>query len=195
MLGTAVRMLVTLPANVLGIVCDHLGKLSDPEWVEATKKFLRKENPWGVKLTDVYHVVINYTHTLGEMIQAGQYDGGVNDNITAEHFPISGEGMVEAKLELVHFNRVMESEEVLKEFAKAGLEPAKIEHLLAFGAKYPDVQRQFPIIALGSVWQFRSGSHFVAVLWGGSFDRYLGLLCFDFGWHEDCRFLAVRQIV
>lgn len=48
MLGIAVRKLVTLPPQTLGIVCDHLGKLADPEWVEATKKFLRKENPWGV---------------------------------------------------------------------------------------------------------------------------------------------------
>jgi len=46
MLGRAVRKLVTLPAEVLGIVCDLLQKLDDPEWVEATKRFLRKENPW-----------------------------------------------------------------------------------------------------------------------------------------------------
>jgi hypothetical protein len=46
MLGVAVKKLVTLPDNVLGIVCDLLEKLSDPEWVEALKKFLRKENPW-----------------------------------------------------------------------------------------------------------------------------------------------------
>jgi hypothetical protein len=46
MLGIAVRKLVTLPGHVLGLVCDLLEKLSDPEWVEATKRFLRKENPW-----------------------------------------------------------------------------------------------------------------------------------------------------
>jgi hypothetical protein len=46
MLGVAVRKLVTLPGAVLGIVCDLLEKCSDPEWVEATKRFLRKEEPW-----------------------------------------------------------------------------------------------------------------------------------------------------
>ena len=46
MLGIAIRKLVTLPNNVLGIVCDLLEKLIDPEWVMALKKFLRKENPW-----------------------------------------------------------------------------------------------------------------------------------------------------
>lgn len=47
MLGITVRKLVTLPPQLLGIVCDLLEKLADSEWVEATKKFLRKENPWG----------------------------------------------------------------------------------------------------------------------------------------------------
>ena len=45
-LGIAVRKLVTMPVPVLGIVCDLLEKLADQEWVEALKKFLRKENPW-----------------------------------------------------------------------------------------------------------------------------------------------------
>jgi len=46
MLGTIVRKLVTLPAEVLGIVFDFLEKLADPEWVTASKKFLRKEEAW-----------------------------------------------------------------------------------------------------------------------------------------------------
>ena len=46
MLGVAVRQLVTLPAEVLGSVCDLLGKLADSEWVEAFKRFLRKQEPW-----------------------------------------------------------------------------------------------------------------------------------------------------
>lgn len=46
MLGIAVRKLVTFPNEELGIVCDLLEKFSNPVWVEATKKFLRKENYW-----------------------------------------------------------------------------------------------------------------------------------------------------
>lgn len=45
-LGTAVRKLVTLQEKDLGVVCDLLEKYSDPEWVEATKRMLRKEPPW-----------------------------------------------------------------------------------------------------------------------------------------------------
>ncbi|MBI4119069.1 MAG: hypothetical protein HY452_02295, partial [Parcubacteria group bacterium] len=57
MLGIAVRKLVTLPGSTLGIVCDLLEKLSDPEWVEATKKFLRKENPWKMRLFEVWRTL------------------------------------------------------------------------------------------------------------------------------------------
>jgi len=46
MLGIVVRKLVTLPSETLGLVCDLLDKLADPTWVSATKRFLRKENPW-----------------------------------------------------------------------------------------------------------------------------------------------------
>lgn len=46
MLGMAVRKLVTLPGPALGIVCDLLEKVADPDWVKATKKFLRKQDPW-----------------------------------------------------------------------------------------------------------------------------------------------------
>ncbi len=50
MLGVAVRKLVTLPSETLGLVCDFLEKLSDPQWVGATKKFLRKEEiSWAEK--------------------------------------------------------------------------------------------------------------------------------------------------
>ena len=46
MLGIVVRKLVTLESSTLGVVCDLLEKLSDPMWIKALKKFLRKENPW-----------------------------------------------------------------------------------------------------------------------------------------------------
>lgn len=46
MLGVAVRKLVTLPNAELGVVCDLLEKMADPEWGKATKLFLRKEDPW-----------------------------------------------------------------------------------------------------------------------------------------------------
>ncbi len=57
MLGIAVRRLVTLPTEILGIVCDLLEKLSNPEWVQATKRFLRKENPWEIAKLKIWKTI------------------------------------------------------------------------------------------------------------------------------------------
>lgn len=46
MLGQIVRKLVTLSVDTHGVVIDLLSKFPDPEWLAATKRFLRKENPW-----------------------------------------------------------------------------------------------------------------------------------------------------
>ena len=148
--------------------------------------------PVDEKKDDVYPITINYDLSLAEMIVAGQY-GWVNDDITADHFPIQGEGQVEVGVELVHFNRSMESDDVLKEMDKAGLRPATLAELLAFGAKYPKKQKEFPIIALGSVWQDLFGYRSVPALWSDGVRRDLALDCFEFRWSEYFRFAAVRK--
>jgi len=75
MLGVAVRKLVTLPIQVLGVVCDLLEKLSDPKWVEATKKFLRKENPWVKYIVDLdTDPMIPDGWTIETHIKGGQFE-------------------------------------------------------------------------------------------------------------------------
>ena len=64
MLGVALRKLVTLPAPVLGVVCDLLEKLADPEWVEALKRFLRKETPWEAPVTAAKDVLLKLVSTV-----------------------------------------------------------------------------------------------------------------------------------
>jgi hypothetical protein len=73
----------------------------------------------------------------------------------------------------------------------------KIEHLLAFGAKYPDEQRKYPIIALGSFCSVY-GNRVVPELWrdgrqGYTDRRNLNLSHWYCEWHESCRFLVVRK--
>lgn len=140
-----------------------------------------------------YPVSINYGLSLEEMIAAGRYDWK-NDDITAKHFPERGEGVSDIEIQLVHFNRVMgSSDEVIREFDKMGLRPASIEELLAFGAKYPDVQRQFPIVALKSLWRRLRGHRYVPYLDRNVHERCLYLYVFEGGWYENYRFAAVRK--
>jgi len=143
-------------------------------------------------LVAVYPVTVDYGLSLAEMIKVGKYDW-VNDLITAKHFPFTGEGMVELKVQLVHFKRRIESDDAIKEMDGMGLRPLALSELLAFGAKFPEVQREFPIIALGSVWPYRDGDRYIPGLWEDDHERSLSLRWFGSGWDEDCRFAAVRK--
>jgi len=142
---------------------------------------------------EIFKVVVDYSLSLTEMIAAGDYDW-TNSDITAENFPVSGDGRQEVELELVHLNREASTEEVLEELDRRGLRPARIEELLALGAKHPELQKQFPIIAFGSVWRDPGGYRCVPCLGWGVSERGLSL-GYDDGlrWGDLCRFPAVRK--
>jgi hypothetical protein len=140
-----------------------------------------------------YPVTIDYRKSLDEMVKAGRY-GYTNPAITSEHFPIQGEGEVPTELVFVHFDRNIESDGAVAELNKMGLEPARLEHACAFGEKYPDVQKEFPIVFLGSVWADASGNRHVPYLDGWSGGRGLGLSGWSGGWGRRCRFAAVRKV-
>jgi hypothetical protein len=139
----------------------------------------------------VLKIVVDYSMTLAEMIVAGRYDWK-NDDITAERFPIMGKGKKEIAVELIHFNRNISSDDVERELDKMGLRSATIEELLAFGATFPETQRKFSIIALGSVARI-DGYRYVAFLRRIDSGRNLYLRWRDDDWSEIVRFLAVRK--
>src|SRR3989338_10193376 len=139
-----------------------------------------------------YKVFVDYGQTLQQMIANGKYDYA-NSDITSGNFPMTGNGKQEVVVELVHFGRDMESDAVIKEFEARGLRAAMLPDLLAFGATHPEKQREFPIVALGSVWQDRYGSRRVPVLSGDGSGRLLYLFWSDYRWNDNCRFAAVRK--
>ncbi|MEK7629579.1 MAG: hypothetical protein AAB394_03635 [Patescibacteria group bacterium] len=153
--------------------------------VEEVSSFLRE-------LGNIFSLTLNYYLPLAEAIAIGKYDG-VNSDITEEHFPKTRTGTTELEeAQLVHFNRPIDSDDALKELDKMGLRPGELPELLAFGAKYPEKQKEFPIIALGSVWR-RRGLRDVPVLWSDSGGRNLLLLWYDSWWFDSYRFLAFRK--
>lgn len=161
-----------------GVLNEQLGRL------------LRRQNV--TQVGSILVVTVDYAMTLPQMIAAGKYDW-VNSDITQKNFPIEPSGAVEVPLELVDFGRSVGSDEVLAEFDRRGLRAATLPELLALGAAYPDLQRQFPIVALGSVWQDRDGDRLVPVLGVDDDGRDLGLDWFEREWHDDYRFFAVRK--
>lgn len=144
------------------------------------------------KLTNTYLVTVDYAKSLPDMIKAGNY-GYANEDITDKNFPTQGKGAVDLEIVLVYFGKDMDSNDVLSELDKLGFRAAILPELLAFGETHPEVQREFPIIALGSFWADRDGNRFVPCLgrWRGK--RGLGLSWFESRWSGYCRFAAVRK--
>jgi hypothetical protein len=98
----------------------------------------------------------------------------------------------EVAFEYVRLDRDASTDEVLAEMDRRGLRPALYEELLGFAEKYPDEQRKYPIVALGSE-ACVDGGRRVASLWHDGFGRCLCLGWVDGGWYGCCRFLAVRK--
>jgi hypothetical protein len=138
-----------------------------------------------------FPVVIDYKKSLDAMIKAGHYDW-MNSDITEKHFSVKP-GQAEVSIELVHFDRVITTDDVLAELDRRGLRPATLPELLAFGAKYPEKQREFPIVALASVWRRLFGFRNAPYLWGNADERHLDLDWLAGRWYAHCRFAAVRK--
>ncbi len=137
-------------------------------------------------------IIVDYGKKVKEMVAAGHYDWP-NSDINDTNFPQSGTGVDTVNPELVHLNKDASSEDALAHMEANGLRPATLAELLAFGATYPEIQRQFPIIALGSSWVDSGGRRRVPCLFRSDGDRVLDL---DWGAREWCgvvRFLAVRK--
>lgn len=141
---------------------------------------------------NVFRVVVDYAKSLEEMIEAGRY-GTVDDDITSDHFLITGSGQKEVEITLFCFNRLISSTSVITEMKKEGFRPADPPELLALGTEHPELQTQFTIVALGFSQRVR-GERNVLYLDRDLRRRSLGLALFDGGdWGEDDRFAAIRK--
>jgi hypothetical protein len=155
-------------------------------------------------LTSVHDLVIDFSQDLGQMIAAGKYDW-TNSDITAEHFPLNGAGKRKVRVELLHFNQYFKNgdeaiaklKEVNDWLAQQGANYryrfACIEELLVLGASQPDLQRQFPIAALGSIWH-HAGDRDFAYLYRNDAKRSLRLRFLGGDFRDLWRFAVVREL-
>ncbi|MCL5795390.1 MAG: hypothetical protein M1338_03460 [Patescibacteria group bacterium] len=146
----------------------------------------------GTSLPNCYQITVDYDQPLDQAIKVGHYDWH-NDDITSEHFPSERSGKFEMETDLVHFGHDISTDNALAELDKRGFRPADLHELLAFGAKYPEVQREFPVVGLGSVWQGPDGSRLCPYLRRDGAERGLGLGWLGVGWGGYSRFAAVRK--
>lgn len=175
-----------------GILADVL----DPNADLGNRDAVRIALKLGAFMPDIFRLVVDYGKSLEQMIAAGHYNWK-NDNITTKRFPIEGEGVVEFEARYFNFDHNISSENAVEEIEQADKDnpwtPAKIEHTLALGASFPEEQRKFPIIGLGSVAKV-NGYRRVPDLRRSGSDRDLDLYWWGSGWYSGGRFLAVRKV-
>jgi len=142
---------------------------------------------------NIYALLVDYGRSVEDGVRAGRYDW-VNPNITSHNFPTKRRGKAEVVLELICFDREISSYEVLFELDKRGYRPADLQELLALGEKYPELQVEFPIIALGALWPDdpHTLNDVPGLSWYDS-KRELDLIAFEVVWGETFRFAAVRK--
>ena len=193
-MGVGISILTALlkKAKERGLPEGAVHKLATPEGEALIGKFVDMLAEASGSTNPTFPLRVNYDLSVESLVINGKYDWK-NDAITGKNFPTTRKGEVDLVLELVHFNKVLTSEEVLKELDKMGYRPAELHELLTFGEKYPDIQRQFPVFALGSLLRLWDDDRHVPCLlrFGGGRDLYLRY--FSVRWGEDCRFAAVRK--
>lgn len=143
------------------------------------------------QVSETYDVVVVYNKSIKQMVAEGKYYWSA----TSENFLVDGSGTVEIKLRFVHFGRDTITREVAEYLESNGLRAARVEELLAFGAKYPEKQEEFPIVAFGSAWVDSNGNRGVPYLGEVGSKRVL-LLGWDNPsneWYDSCRFLAANK--
>lgn len=147
----------------------------------------------GTAVGNAYSISVDYGMSVEELVKLGHYDRRANENITSHNFPTRRKGKAEVVVELIRFDRYISIDEALSELDKMGFLPTELHELLAFSEKYPDLQREFPVIALGSSWQYSGGYLDIPYLGGNGSERYLDLRWFGISWGGVDRFAVVRK--
>lgn len=150
-----------------------------------------------------FPVTVDYSLSYQDRIRTGGFRRVMLDVLDEGAFPVSGEGLVDCTLELVHVGRRANTAEVLDVLYQRGLEPARIEHLIAFASRYRDQLLKYIIIAPGSsrvIVSEQSGGRAERTVYAGAVgsehgfpDPTLGALGARNGWPSSYVFLAVRH--
>jgi hypothetical protein len=106
------------------------------------------QQEWAALLNGPYTVQVDYSQSVENLLKAGQYNWSYYQ-VTSSNFPSTENGQGTISAVLVPYSPGASLEYLLNGPA-AGMRPATLKELLAFGQAYPDVQRKLPVIALGS---------------------------------------------
>jgi hypothetical protein len=170
------------------LVLENLRGPDRVKWLKELELFNQKENAWA---GNTLHV--RPTLSILERVALDDYKG-YDPTITKERLMHDVTIVGDWECELLCAKARLSSDEAHTLITTGDdWQPAKPEHLLAFGKKFPDKQRMFPIVALGT--ESKIGGKNYALTLTGSIDfRFLNLLFAEAEWSRYCRFLRVRRV-
>lgn len=142
-------------------------------------------------------VDVDFTKSKRELINAGKY-GYVDSRLMHGEFPVKGSGTGRIQILIVNFGRPMTSAEILNELEEMKLRPINFRELLAIGKQYPNLQRNFPIVALGSaIWKDAAGAEYCGILSKFQKERWIGVSYLNenkYYWKSECCFGAISLL-
>lgn len=154
--------------------------------------FLQGKNPFLMSQNkDSKTLIIAESDTLERLIVRGVYDL-VNEKIV-KRFSFNKLTIGEWEYRTLSSSNLISSKDARALCEADGWQAGALEHLLVFGAMFPEFQRANPLIALGSEGLLGGGRR-VPGVWGDGSKRGLDLDWWGDGWHQDDRFLSVRKV-
>lgn len=143
-------------------------------------------------MTRVYRITAGDGRSTEELVTAGKY-GYAHSCVTSDNFPVRPSRRHLREIVLVDFDLEITSEDAIAEAARRGLTRPQYEDALYFGAAYPEVQRERPVVFLHEPWLGFFGRRDVVCLWTNAGRRELGLVGFDDVRGREDRLAFVRQ--
>lgn len=141
----------------------------------------------------VFNLTVDYTKTFNQTIKKGKYGRTMPDTIK---YTVPKE-LVGKKFNLTAtlfvFNKKQRSTEIVTKIYKEGYRPAYFMELLSYGYQYPEMQKNFPIVALGTNIIDGNQNTRVPYLYVSYDDRALYMYVDDYPWLPECRFLAIKE--
>jgi len=137
---------------------------------------------------------VDHSKPLRKLVAAGRYTGFSRGLLGAPR--PAKKGRLEYEARVFHFDQIISSAQAKRKIQQADKhrpwKVAPVEQLVALGNLLPHLQRQFPIVALGTVFKKGPVPQVACLHHGDGAKRYIVLRWIGDDWCGDFAFLAIR---
>jgi hypothetical protein len=199
---------IILLGFILSLIDRNIKIKQEQKTIEKTKERIKKLEEDAAKLqeklgyllsseAETYYFDVDYSKNIKEMISQGNYDWQ-NDDINNFSFKKTENTnkIVKVAAKVLPFKGKVDEE--TKNMESKGFHPATAFELLAFGATHSEVQRKFPIMALGTISKMLYSNSICLCLYNCDSKRKpgqrgLGVHYYVFGPREEnCHLLGIK---